>query len=273
MIKGMTGFGSSVVGDDNFKAVVEVRSVNHRYFDGSYYLPAGFNSVEIKIRQLLQKMISRGRVTVSIKITRKPSSKVVLNKDLVKKHLNNAKKIKKEFGLENDLTLSDIIRLPGVIETQDVFIDAQKKWSLFEKSLKKAVDGLVQMRKREGRSLSVDVGDKLKKMKAQTKKIQQRCAQILKGQKTKLTKEEFLSFQKSSDVGEEISRLNHYVEELSKLLKSKVSVGKRIDFIAQEMNRETNTIGSKIQDGIVSNSVIALKSKVEKIREQAQNIE
>ena len=106
-----------------------------------------------------------------------------------------------------------------------------------------------------------------------TKKIQKKSKSILKDKKKKLNEEEFRSIQRSSDVNEEITRLLHYIIEISSLLKSKISVGKKIDFIAQEMQRETNTIGSKLQDKVVSNAVIALKSKIEKIREQAQNIE
>jgi len=129
------------------------------------------------------------------------------------------------------------------------------------------------MRKREGRSLCADVTDKLRRMLLEIKKIQRRAQEILKEKKGKLTNEEFSSFQKSNDVNEELSRLIHYIEEFKLLLKTDIAVGKKLDFIAQEMQRETNTVGSKLQDKIVSSAVIALKSKIEKIREQSQNIE
>ncbi len=166
-----------------------------------------------------------------------------------------------------------MIRLPGVLEVRDFALKAETLWPALEKSMTKALKGVVTMRKSEGRSLSADVKDKLKRMQAQVRIIKTRSNIILKDKKKALTVEEFNSFRKGSDVNEEISRLSHYVDEMKLLLRSTVSVGKKIDFIAQEMQRETNTIGSKLQDKMVSNAVIALKSKIEKIREQAQNIE
>jgi len=272
-IKGMTGYGSAEMSTGNIKAVVEIKSLNHRYLDTSFYLPIGFGSLEDKIRQIVQKQLQRGRVTISIKLTQKPGSEVTLNRDAVKKHLKYANSLKKEFKIKNDLSLSDIVRLPGVLEVKETMVLPDKLWPNMEKSLRKALTGLISMREREGRSLAKDIKDKLRKMNLQVKKIQARATAILKTQKKILTDEEFKSFQKSNDVNEEISRLTHYIDELGKLLAGASAVGKKMDFIAQEMQRETNTIGSKLQDKVVSNAVIALKSKVENIREQAQNIE
>ena len=129
------------------------------------------------------------------------------------------------------------------------------------------------MRQREGRSLIADMNKLLNLMLLQTKKIRMRSGIILKEKRKLLTDEEFSSFQKGADINEELSRLIHHIEEFRILLRSDIAVGKKLDFIAQEMQRETNTIGSKLQDKVVSNAVIALKSKVEKIREQSQNVE
>lgn len=273
MIKGMTGFGSSELTSGSVKAIVEIKSLNHRYFDINYYLPIGFGSIEQKLRQLVQKTVQRGRVTIAVKITEKPTQTVVFHKDVVKTHLRYAKQLQKEFGLENNLTLSDVVRLPGVIETKESLVQPENVWPSLQKSLTKALTALEQMRKSEGRSLAKDVNEKLRGMTTQLRTIQARAKAILTEAKKQLTPEEFASLQKGLDINEEISRLKHYIVEVRGLLKSKVSVGKKIDFIAQEMQRETNTIGSKLQDKIVSNAVIALKSKIEKIREQAQNIE
>lgn len=273
MIKGMTGFGSAECTSGNFKAIVEIKSVNHRYFDINYYLPIGFGSLERKIQQLIRQQLQRGRVTLSVKITEKPSSTIVLHKDVVKKHLAYAKQLKREFKLDNDLTLSDIIRLPGVLESKETLVHPDKIWPGLKKSLTKSVNMLEQMRKSEGRSLSSDVSSQLKKMSTQIRTIQARAKIILKEKKAKLTSEEFSSVQKSLDINEELARLKHYIQEVKGLLRASVPVGKKVDFIAQEMQRETNTIGSKLQDAVVSNAVISIKSKIEKIREQAQNIE
>lgn len=129
------------------------------------------------------------------------------------------------------------------------------------------------MRKREGRSLARNIVDILKRMTGQVKKIEARTKGILKGQKKILSPEEFTSFQKGYEISEEITRLKHYIQEFGLLVKAPALVGKKMDFVAQEMQRETNTIGSKVQDQVVSGAVIALKSKIEKLREQAQNIE
>ena len=273
MINGMTGFGCSQLSSERIKGIVEIKSLNHRYLDINYFLPVGFASIENKLREIIQKEIERGRITISIKITNKPYDVLDFNKDVVKKYLRYAQMLKKEFGFNDHLTLSDLIKLPGVVESKESYLSPELLWPAIEKSIRFAINELNRMRKSEGRSLVSDIADKLKQMRLEIKKIQQRKESILKEKKIKMSNEEFASLQKNSDINEEISRSIHYIEEAKQLLKTDSAVGKKLDFIAQEMQRETNTIGSKLQDQIVSNAVIALKSKIEKIREQAQNIE
>ena len=273
MIKGMTGFGCSSLSIDRIKGIVEIKSLNHRYMDINYFLPIGFSSIESKIRENVQKEIERGRITISLKITDKPFNVLDFNKDAVKKYLKYSQVLKKEFNLNDSLALSDLIKLPGVVESKESVLNPELMWPAIEKSIKASLTELHRMRKSEGKSLSVDISDKLKKMLGEIKKIQQRKEFLLKEKKSKMTAEEFSSFQKSNDIHEELSRLAHYIDEVKQLLKADSAVGKKLDFIAQEMQRETNTIGSKLQDQVVSSSVISLKSKIEKIREQAQNIE
>lgn len=273
MIKGMTGFGSAELSTKLFKMIVEIKTLNHRYFDISYYLPSGFGFVENKIRQMIQKNIERGRITISVKFIQKSSHTISLNKEILKKHIQYAHAISREFGIKNDLVLSDFVKLPGVLEAKEAVLVPEDEWNNLEKCLTKALEGLNKMRESEGKSLAVDVKKNLDEMLLQIKKIQTRGKIIHSEKKKSLTVDEFTSFQKSADINEETSRLAHYIDETKILLKSQTSVGKRMDFIAQEMQRETNTIGSKVQDKIISNAVIQLKSRVEKIREQAQNIE
>lgn len=273
MIMGMTGFGNAQVSFGKIKAIVEIKSVNHRYFDASFYLPIGFASIENKIRQILQQALERGRITVSVKIVEKPVQNIVLNKDAVRQYFKYAQQLKKEFKLDGEMTISDIIRLPGVVEAKEILVEPEELWPALEKGLKKAIQGLVKMRVSEGKSLAVDVGDKLKRMTQQIKTVEMRQQVILKQQKEVLSNDEFVAFQKSTDINEEISRMKHHIEEVRQLIKVSASAGKKMDFIAQEMQRETNTMGSKVQDKVVTNAVISLKSKIEKIREQAQNIE
>ena len=273
MIKGMTGFGSSQIATGQAKAVIEIKSLNHRYFDISYHLPTGFVSMESKISQIIQKRIERGRITIALKLACKSSQEIFLNRVSVKKYLQYAHVLGKEFGLKNNLSLADLIKLPGVVEVKETVVDADSLRASLEQALQKALASVILMRQREGKSLAKNILEKLKRMSASVHSIQKRAEAILKEKKQKLGLDEFSSFQKNSDINEEISRLRHYIEEMKLLLNGNVSAGKKIDFIAQEMQRETNTIGSKLLDKAVSNAVIALKSKIEKIREQAQNIE
>lgn len=273
MIKGMTGYGSSQFSVGKIKIIAEVKSLNHRYFDITCFLPIGFGSIENKIQQVVKKFVQRGKVTASVKILEKPQQAIELNKNAVKVHLRNANALKREFGLKNDLTVADLVKLPGVLDAKEILVDPVDIWPGLEKALNRSLSNLEEMRKREGRSLYADISDKLTRMLGQLKKIKAQAKAVLQEKRKILNEDEFRSFQKSNDVNEEISRLAHYIDELKKLLRNNIPVGKNIDFIAQEMQRETNTIGSKLQDKIVSNAVIALKSKIEKIREQAQNVE
>jgi len=273
MIKGMTGFGSSQLSLNAIKMVVEVKSVNHRYLDIIYYLPNGFGSFEHKIRQVCQRYLQRGRLTVTVKIIQKFKHNIKLNEEIVRKYLENMRFLQKEFKLKGEMSLSDIAKFPGVFDVNETCIDSDSLWDLLEKSLKKSLISLVNMRKQEGKSLSLDINNNLKKMIIEINKIQIRIKEILNEKQKFLSIDELQSFRKGADINEEISRLKHYILEQKKNLRGKGAIGKEVDFIAQEMQRETNTIGSKVQDSIVSSVVITLKSKIEKIREQAQNIE
>jgi len=273
MITGMTGFGAGEVTLGKIKGIVEVKTVNHRYLDVAFYLPVGFSSLEDKIQKIVGGQIKRGRVTVSVKITDRPQTSIVLNQDAVKRYLDFAGELGKKHHIKNDITVADIMRLPGVVEAKEVFVQAGELWPVLEKSLQKAVAGVVTMRRREGKALSVDINDQLKRMLMQIRLIKNRTAALLKEGKTRLSAEEFSSFQKSNDINEETARLAHYIDEAKMLLKQVEGSGKKLDFIAQEMQRETNTIGSKVQDKVVAAAVIAIKSKVEKIREQSNNVE
>ncbi len=273
MISGMTGFGTSELVVGKVKAMVEIKSVNHRYLDPAYYLPSGFSSYEDKVQKMIARSLKRGRVTVSVRITEKPQMTITVNKESVKRYAEIAKMLSKELNLKNDLSTADLLKLPGVVEAKETFVHAIEIWPAVEKALEKAVISVVAMRKREGKSIAIDINGQLKKMYSRIVQIKKHAAGLLKEKKGKISKEEFLSYQKSNDINEELSRLSHHIEEAKALLKQSEGAGKKLDFIAQEMQRETNTIGSKVQDNFISAAVIALKAKVEKIREQANNVE
>src|SRR6185436_15658242 len=157
MISGMTGFGSSQFSLGHIKGVIEIKTLNHRYLDITYYLPPGLGSLEEKIKVLIQKSIDRGRISVSVKLLHKEPSLLKLNKNVVKQYVEQAKKIAKEFGLKNDLSLSDIIKLPGVIDASDPNAEVEFIWPVLEKNLKKAIMSVVHVRRREGSSLMRDI--------------------------------------------------------------------------------------------------------------------
>ncbi len=273
MITGMTGFGSGEITLGRVKGIVEIKSVNHRYLDVAFYLPVGFSSLEDKIQKIVAAHIKRGRVTVSVKITERPHTNIILNQEAVKRYLDFASALGKKHHIKNDITVADIMRLPGVVEAKEVFVQPGEIWPILDKSLQKAVAGLVIMRRREGKALYADINGQLKRMLLQIGLIKNRTNVLLKDSKSKMSPDEFSSYQKSNDINEEIARLEHYIDEAKVLLKQAEGAGKKLDFIAQEMQRETNTIGSKVQDKIVAAAVIAIKSKVEKIREQSNNVE
>ncbi len=273
MIKGMTGFGTADFAYNNVEGVVEIKTVNHRYLDIGFYLPSGCDGVEIKLKEVIAKEIKRGRVNVSFKILTRPKKDVKFNKETLRDYLRQAKLLKKELQIGGDLTIADLIHLPGVVETTEQTMSIKRICGGLEGAVKKALQGVMMMRKREGKALAKDIGEQIKRILFICNEIQKREKQIKKVKRKKFTTEEFSAFQKSIDVNEEIKRLQHHAKEIRQLLRATSPAGKRIDFIAQEMQRETNTIGSKLQDKIVSHKVILLKSKIEKIREQTQNVE
>lgn len=272
MIKGMTGFGQAIFSKGKIKGAVEIKSVNHKYLDVTYYLPNGFNSLEARIKSLLQEEVQRGRVTVSLRLLEKPEVTIKMNKDAVKTYLTHLQSLKKEFKLQGNIGLGDVVHLPGVFESKEAVVVPEAIRADVEKAFRQAVKALTGMRKREGQSIAKDMTAQLKGMSENVNKIKARAKAILDEKKKTLSPEEVMSFQKSNDVNEEIERLSHYIVEVRGILK-KNEAGKQIDFYAQEMHRETNTIGSKIQDKLVSQHVVGLKSSIDKIREQAQNLE
>ncbi|MEI7998784.1 MAG: YicC/YloC family endoribonuclease [Candidatus Omnitrophota bacterium] len=273
MISGMTGFGSCDLAFGKIKGTVEVKSVNHRYLDVAFYLPPGFSSYEEKIAKLIGQNLKRGRITAAVRLTDKAQMSINLNKEAVKRYVDIAKSLSKELHLKYDLTTSDLLKMPGVVEAKETLVQPLELWPAVEKSLEKALASVVAMRKREGKSLLKDINDQLKRMNERLLQIKNRAKALLKERKGKLTNDEFLSYQKSNDINEELSRLAHHIDEARALVKTSDGAGKKLDFIAQEMQRETNTIGSKVQDKEISAAVISLKAKVEKIREQASNVE
>lgn len=293
MIKSMTGFGRCEVQEESRKFTVEMKSVNHRYLDANIRMPKKLNFFETAIRSLLKQSVQRGKVDIFITYEDLSEQQVSLkyNEVLAAEYLSYFEKMQEKFSLENDIRVSTLSRYPEVLTMEEQAVDEEELW----KSLKKALDGairqFVETRTSEGEHLREDLIEKLDNMLKLVGCIEERSPQIIAEYRDKLeTKvKELLADTQMEDsriaaevvifadkicTDEEVVRLrSHIVHMKDTLVSDDSGIGRKLDFIAQEMNREANTILSKANDLEISNIGIELKTEIEKVREQIQNIE
>lgn len=292
MIKSMTGFGRCELSDEKRKITVELKSVNHRYLDVNIKMPKKLNFFEAAIRNELKSYIQRGKVDMFITFEDYSENNVSIkyNKDIAEEYLKYLRQISEEFHLENDIRVSTLSRYPEVFSMEEQTPDEEEIWKLLKKAIDTASEGFVETRKAEGENLKNDLCDKLDGMLSHVSFIEERSPAIIAEYKQKLKDkvEEMLQdtqidenrlltevtiFADKVCVDEELVRLRSHVEATKSALLEGGSVGRKLDFIAQEMNREANTILSKANDLEISNRAIELKTEIEKVREQIQNIE
>ena len=292
MIKSMTGFGRCEVSENDRKFTVEMKSVNHRYLDVNIKMPKKLNFFESSIRALLKDYIQRGKVDMFITYEDMTENNVSVkyNKDIAGEYLKYLKEMAEEFGLDNDIRVSSLSRYPEVLTMEEQTIDEEGIWKTLEKAIKGAAEGFVETRIKEGENLRNDLISKLDGMLSHVDFIQERSPQIIAEYKHKLEDKvkdlladvkvdenrllmEVTIFADKVCVDEEIVRLKSHIETTKATLQAGGSMGRKLDFIAQEMNREANTILSKANDLEISNRAIELKTEIEKVREQIQNIE
>lgn len=292
MIKSMTGFGRSEVSNEERKISVEIKAVNHRYCDISIKLPKKLSLFDVGIRNILKKYIGRGKVDVFISYEDYTENNICVkyNPDLAKEYYDNLKKISEEFGIENDVRTSVLSRYPEVFTLEEQTLDDGKLWELVEEAVIKAAEEFVETRITEGENLKKDLISKLNGMSILVDFIEERYPQIVNEYRSKLLAKvtELLQDTKVDEsilltevtvyadkicVDEETVRLKSHINNMINTLEDSDNVGRKLDFIAQEMNREANTILSKISDIDITNKAIDLKTEIEKIREQIQNIE
>lgn len=292
MINSMTGFGRSEVQDSDTRFVVEIKSVNHRYLDFNIKMPKKLSFFENAIRTTLKNYMQRGKIDVFITYEDFSGNNVSLkyNRDLAKKYLEYCLQMEEEFHLKNDVTVRGLIALPEVLSMEEQPVDEKELWCLLEKALTEAGRQFAASRNLEGENLKVDLTAKLDQMLANVGQIETRFPQIMEEYREKLeqkTKElladtqiedsriaaEVILFADKICTDEETVRLRSHIENMKSVLKTGDGVGRKLDFIAQEMNREANTILSKANDLETSNIAIELKTEIEKVREQIQNIE
>ncbi|MFC1657799.1 YicC/YloC family endoribonuclease [Candidatus Omnitrophota bacterium] len=274
MIKSMTGFARARRMVSPWGRVsLEIRSVNHRFLDIVLHFPDGFFYLEQKIRDEISRRIKRGHILCRIEINTSHLKKPFLNKQLIQEYYVSLKQISRKFQLKQDIDINALAALPGVWSVQ-THPHLSFSWGRLRPLLKEALDTLVRKRQQEGRALYKDLRLKVDKLERLLAAIRLRSRTAIK-QRLGLyeTEEEKNAFLKSSDINEEIVRLSFHLKNLSRCLRNNKAVGKELDFILQEMQREANTVGAKSIDAIVSGKVIGMKDAIEKMREQVQNVE
>ena len=292
MVKSMTGFGRCEVSEGDRKMTVEMKSVNHRYLDVSVKMPKKLNYFESSIRGLLKSYIQRGKVDVFITYEDLSESTVSLryNHALAAEYLKYLKQMAEEFGLEQDVKVGALSRYPEVLVMEELQDDEEKLWELLEKAVRGACEQLVETRSAEGENLKKDLLQKLEELMEHTEFVEKRSPQIVTEYREKLTDKvrelladtqieesriaaEVTIYADKICLDEEIVRLKSHIQSTKAILEKEEGAGRKLDFIAQEMNREANTILSKSNDLEVSDHAIELKTGIEKVREQIQNIE
>lgn len=275
MINSMTGFGGRETKLKPFgKISVELRSTNHKFLEIILHVPEGFLSFEDRLKKVIEPKFKRGRIVCVVNISGSRASNVFINKLLLSKYFKALKETQKEFKLENSLSLDTLVRLPGVLSLEEEVVDKQAIWPQLNDVLDKAVADLRKMRQKEGAAMQVFLKDYARELWDELSDVRARFKKVVKEkQALAKTDEEKASFLKNSDITEEAERLGYHIKNLNHKLILGGVIGKELDFIAQEMQRETNTIGAKSCDTLISARVVQMKSLIEKIREQVQNIE
>jgi len=288
----MTGFGRCEVSEGDRKITVEMKSVNHRYLDVSMKMPKKLNFFDSAIRTILKEYIQRGKVDIFITYEDLSESKVALtyNQKIAAQYVDYFRQMEEQFQLKNDMQVSVLARCPEVLVMEELDEDEDEIWHILEQALRGACEKFVETRIREGEALKNDLILKLDEMLKLVAFIEERSPQIISEYRQKLegkVKElladaqmdesriatEVTIFADKICVDEEIVRLKSHVEATKAALEAGGSIGRKLDFIAQEMNREANTTLSKANDLEISNCAIDLKTEIEKVREQIQNIE
>ncbi|MCI8606411.1 MAG: YicC family protein [Hungatella sp.] len=292
MIRSMTGFGRCEKVTEQYKISVEMKAVNHRYLDLSIKMPKRFNYFESGVRGLLKTYIQRGKVDIFISYEDYTKEKLCLkyNESLAAEYVQYFKQMSEAFAIDNDMTAGVLARMPEVLTMEQEPEDEDAMWKLLSEAIEEAAKRFVESRTVEGESLKADLLGKLKAMEDMVACVEQRTPAIVAEYQARLeakVKEllgtsgidegrivtEVTIFADKVCVDEEIVRLKSHISHMESDLLNGGGVGRKLDFLAQEMNREANTILSKANDLTISDKAIALKTEIEKIREQIQNIE
>ena len=293
-MKSMTGYGRGDCSQDGFKVTVELSSVNRKQTEISLNLPRDMELLEAQIRDRINSCVARGRLAVRVAVHTagdKVSARMHLNVPLAKAYARELSRLAKQLNLPGPVTLDQLARAPGVFQTDEDLAVAEDLWPAVSRALQKALAQMVTMREREGAALARDLAQRVRGMRKSVAGIQAEAPKVAKRYRQQLMDriksaglevpgleddrllKEVVYFADRSDISEELTRLESHFRQFDDCQKSKEPVGRTLDFLAQEMNREVNTIGSKANDSFISREVVTLKAELERFREQAQNVE
>ena len=292
MIRSMTGYGRSQDTNNGYSVIVEIKSVNHRFFEYSSRLPRGYGFIDDKLKAYMQQRISRGKVDVFVQIhtVETVGSEVVVDHGLAEGYLNALKALSERYELRDDVSATVLSRYPDVLTVRQAEMDEDAVWTAVQPVLDAALARFVEMRRVEGARMREDVLSRAhtirqavavveqhspETVRVHMEKVENRIRELLNGvpvDEARLLNEAAIFADKVA-VAEETVRLNSHLDQLEQLLNSDEAVGRKLDFLVQEINRETNTIGSKCSDLNLTRIVVDIKAEIEKIREQIQNIE
>lgn len=293
MIRSMTGFGRGEFGNELYNFKVEIKAVNHRYNDIIVKMPRHIGYLEESIKKIIKKQITRGKVDVYINLEYINESAIEVKVDipLAKSYMKSLERLSIELELKDNIRLNNILGLSEIIRTERKELDEDITWDCLKKALDMAVLDILKMKVAEGEELEVDMVSKLNIIENIVLEIENRSPIVVLEYKNKLKDRisellekdanidedriayEVVFFADKSNINEEIVRLKSHIKQFITILEDENSVGRKLDFLIQEMNREINTIGSKANDVLISQNVVEIKSEIEKIREQVQNIE
>ncbi len=290
----MTGYGRGQAAKEGLGFVVELSSVNRKQLEIGVLLPRELEAMENKVREVVQGKVARGRVTARVTLeldAGQAASRAGVNQALAKAYADELRGLAKELSISTGLTLDTLVRLPGVIEKEDRSTDADAAWPTVKKAVVAALKEFVSMRKSEGENMAKDLSARIKAINKAVARITKRAPKVSEHYRTQLNKRlaeanlelkaedddrllrEVALFADRSDISEELTRLKSHFDQFDGFVKSAKPVGRTLDFLAQEMNREINTIGSKANDSDISKEVVFVKAELEKFREQVQNVE
>ena len=292
MIKSMTGYGRAQAVNDGLDITLEMKSVNHRYFEFSSRVPRAYSFLEEKLKSFVKSKVSRGKIECYLYITETDTAAadVTVNKPLAEGYIRALNEMESEFSLRNDITVMQVARFPEVLTVKKAEADEDAVWAAVLPVAEEAVARFIAMREKEGEKLKEDVLSRGNTILEKVAFIEARSPETVKEYTARLTEriQEVLAdttidearilteaaiFADKVAVAEETVRLRSHISQLGEMLSGDEAVGRKLDFLVQEMNREANTIGSKCQDVNVTKQVLNIKSEIEKIREQIQNIE